>query len=59
MITSSSTAISTALLHWKGEETRVETDGAAVLRLKAKAWLPGRSLPKAPTLLRHKLVNFV
>lgn len=52
-------AISSALLHWKGEETRLETDGAAVLRVKAKAWLPDRSLPKAPTLLRHKLVDFV
>jgi hypothetical protein len=59
MMISAATTISTALLHWKSEETRLETDGAAVLRAKAKAWLPDRTLPKAPTLLRHKLVDFV
>ncbi len=29
-----------------------------MLRVKAKVWLPDRTLPKAPTLLRHKLVEF-
>lgn len=49
----------TALLHWRGEEERLERDTGDVLRFKAKAWFPSEGLPKAPTLLRHKLKELV
>jgi hypothetical protein len=46
-------------LLWTAEKERLATCSASDLRKKAVVWLPWRSAPKAPTLLRHTLMAFV
>lgn len=52
-------SVNTNALHWTAEKERLATCSASDLRKKAIVWLPWRSAPKAPTLLRHTLVAFV
>ena len=51
-------SVNTNELHWTAETERLATCSTPDLRKKAAAWLPWRSAPKAPTLLRHALMEF-
>ena len=53
------TSININLTLWTAERERLATSSPAELRGKAAAWLDWRSAPKAPTLLRNALLDFV